>query len=218
MIFENRTEAGKKLADALSGYRGQDVVVLALPRGGVPLAYEVASSLSAPMDLLLVRKLGVPSHPELAMGAIMDGTPPVIIRNDYVISQAWVSGDAFNAVRDRELAEIERRRSLYLSGRQLARIKGRTALIVDDGVATGATVKAAIKGLRQLAPARIVVAVPVAPPDTVGELRQMADDVIVLDQPASFGAIGNFYRDFHQLGDDDVVAYMSKAQSCTPKA
>jgi len=213
MIFEDRVEAGQKLAAALGAYRGQDVVVLALPRGGVPLGFEVARALGAPMDLLLVRKLGVPTHPELAMGAVMDGTPPVVIRNEDVVRQAWVSGDEFNAVRDRELAEIDRRRTRYLAGRQPIDVRGRIALIVDDGVATGATVKAAIAGLRQLEPAKIVVAVPVAPPDTAGELRQATDDAVILDEPVSFGAIGCFYRDFHQLSDDDVIDLMSKARS-----
>jgi putative phosphoribosyl transferase len=210
MVFKDRIEAGKKLAAALGALRGEDVVVLALPRGGVPLAAEVARSLHAPMDLLLVRKLGVPSQPELAMGAVMDGTPPVVIRNDDVVRQAWVSGEEFNAVKDRELAEIERRRQRYLAGRPPVDVRGRIALIVDDGIATGATVKAAIAGLRKLGPERIVVAAPVAPPDTAAELRRAADEVVILEEPVSFGAIGSFYRDFRQLSDDDVVALMSK--------
>ncbi|GAB4522443.1 MAG: hypothetical protein Tsb0019_24230 [Roseibium sp.] len=210
MIFEDRIEAGRKLAAALDAYRGEDVVVLALPRGGVPLAFEVARALGAPMDLLLVRKLGVPAHPELAMGAVMDGSPPVVIRNEDVVRHAWVSGEEFNAVRDRELAEIERRRQRYLAGRPPVDVKGRIALIVDDGIATGATVKAAIAGLRKLGPEKIVIAAPVAPPDTVAELRQAADEVVILDEPVSFSAIGCFYHDFRQLSDDDVIALMSK--------
>ncbi len=212
MIFEDRTQAGKLLAEALGAYRGSDVVVLALPRGGVPVAFEVARHLGAPLDLLLVRKLGLPAHPELAMGAVMDGTPPVIIRNEDVIRPARVSQASFNAVCEREKAEIERRRSRYLSGLPPVDLSGKTALIVDDGIATGATVKAAIRGLRQRHPAKVVVAVPVAPPDTVADLARMADEVICLDEPPDFGAIGCYYRDFRQLSDDEVVACLG-AQS-----
>lgn len=211
MRFKDRAEAGKLLVRALAKFSGKDVVVLALPRGGVPVACEIAQALHAPMDLLLVRKLGVPDQPELAMGAVMDGNPPVVVRNDNVCRQAWVSGAAFNDVCERELAEIERRRLRYLAGRPAVSVSGRTAIIVDDGIATGATVKAAIKGLRKRSPASIVVAVPVAPPDTVFQLQSLADEVICLEEPWAFAAIGEYYQDFRQLSDDDVIALLADA-------
>ncbi len=217
MIFKDRTEAGRLLAQELVDYRGQDIVVLALPRGGVPVAREVAGYLEAPMDLLLVRKLGVPLQPELAMGAVMDGSPPVVVRNEGVIRQALISEDDFAAVRDLELEEIGRRRDLYLAGRPPVGLAGRIAVIVDDGVATGATVKAAIEGLRNLRPAEIVVAIPVGPPDAVAEIGRLADRVICLEEPESFGAIGFFYRDFHQLSDADVVAALESERQETLK-
>ncbi len=206
MKFEDRTDAGRQLAAALKDFLEQDVVVLALPRGGVPVAREVANYLKAPLDLLLVRKLGVPWQPELAMGAVLDSNPPIVVRNEDVIRQAAVCEADFNSVRDRELTEIDRRRQLYSTGRPPIDVTGRIALIVDDGVATGATVKAAIKGLRKLHPEAVVVAIPVGPPDTVFDLRKLADRVVCLHEPGSFGAIGYFYRDFAQLSDEEVIA------------
>lgn len=205
MRYSDRSEAGKQLAKALELYRGQDVVVLALPRGGVPVASEVAAHLDAPLDLLLVRKIGVPWQPELAMGAVIDGDRPAIVRNEETIRLAGVTDAEFESVYQSELAEIERRRRLYFADHPPAAIAGRVVIVVDDGIATGATVKAAVIGLKSKQPAKIVVAVPVAPPDAVAELEKVADEVICPLQPRMFGAIGFFYRDFEQLTDTDVM-------------
>lgn len=205
MRFSNRSEAGKQLAKALEHYRGQDIVVLALPRGGVPVAAEVAKVLDAPLDLLLVRKIGIPWQPELAMGAVIDGSKPTVVRDEDTTRLAGISDAEFDAVCQRELAEIERRRRRYFAARAPLDITGRVAIVIDDGIATGATVRAAVAGLRERKPAKIVVAVPVAPPSAVEELRTGADEVVCLFQPVMMGAIGYFYRDFAQLTDDDVI-------------
>jgi putative phosphoribosyl transferase len=209
--FLNRADAGRRLADALERYKTEDVTVLALPRGGVPVAAEVAARLSAPLDLLLVRKIGVPMQPELAMGAVIDGPEPLVVRNEEVIRLAGISDPEFRQVEMRELAEIERRRERYTGGRMPRSVEGRVAIIVDDGIATGATVRAAIRGLRKRGPLRIVVAVPVAPPDTVASLEREADEVVCLEQPAYFGAIGQFYLDFRQVEDEEVIRHLAEA-------
>lgn len=209
MSFVDRAQAGRRLADALEAYDGKAAVVLALPRGGVPVAAEVASRLGAPLDLLIVRKIGVPYQPELAMGAVVDGDEPVVVRNEEVIRQADVTQEEFDRVRDRELAEIERRRVRYLAGRAPVEIAGRTVIVVDDGIATGATVRAALRGLRRRKPREIVLAVPVAPPDTVAMLEKEADRVVCLEQPSFFQAIGLHYRDFRQVSDDEVIATLA---------
>ncbi|MGZ3328784.1 MAG: phosphoribosyltransferase, partial [Xanthobacteraceae bacterium] len=163
MSFKDRSDAGRRLAAAVMGYKDQQPVVLALPRGGVPVAAEVAAALNAPLDLILVRKIGVPFQPELAMGAVVDGGAPLVVRNEDVISLAGIEEADFNAVRDRELAEIERRRERYLGGRERVEVAGRTAIVVDDGIATGATTRAALRATRLRNPKKLVLAVPVAP-------------------------------------------------------
>lgn len=208
MLFADRTDAGRKLAGALEKYRGEDVVVLALPRGGVEVAVEVAAHLGAPVDLLLVRKIGVPTQPELAMGAVVDGTDPVVVRNEQVIGMACVSAEEFDAACRGELAEIERRRKLYLGSRPPEEVSGRVVIVVDDGIATGATVRASINALKRRSPRKIVVAAPVAPPQEVERLREDADDVVCLETPESFLAVGALYRDFRQLTDEDVIRMM----------
>jgi predicted phosphoribosyltransferase len=213
MSFIDRSEAGKRLALALEAYRGKDTVVLALPRGGVQVAVEVAKHLEAPLDLLLVRKIGVPAQPELAMGAVVDGEEPVIVRNQQVVRLAWVSAAEFDAACKRELAEIERRRSVYLGDRAPQEIAGRVAIVIDDGIATGATVRAALRALRRRNPSKIVLAVPVAPPDEVARLKQEADDVVCLEAPEFFHAIGLHYQDLPQLTDDDVVQLMQSVRT-----
>lgn len=219
MQFIDRQDAGRQLADQLEHLRGEPCVVLALPRGGVPVGAEIAARLGAPLDLLLVRKIGVPWHPELAMGAVVDGVDPVIVRNDAIIASADVSDREFEAVCQRELAEIERRRKRYLAARKPTEITGRVAIVVDDGIATGATVRAAIQGLKRRNPKRIVLAVPVAPPDTIARLEGEVDEVVCLDQPLGFGAIGFYYRDFSQLDDEEVVRMLAEAASPTgPKS
>lgn len=213
MHYSNRSEAGQQLAMALDNYRGQDVIVLALPRGGVPVAAEVASHLGAPLDLLLVRKIGVPWQPELAMGAVIDGSKPAVVRNEETIRLAGISDAEFDGVCQRELAEIERRRRLYFGDRPPAETEGRVVIIIDDGIATGATVKAAVVGLKTKKPARIVVAVPVAPPGAVAEIKKEADEVVCPLQPRMFGAIGYFYGDFEQLTDGEVIRILSDRET-----
>jgi putative phosphoribosyl transferase len=210
MVFINRSDAGRRLAQALRPYRDRRPVVLALPRGGVPVAAEVAAALGAPLDLVLVRKIGVPAQPELAMGAVVDGGSPIVVCNEDVIALSGVTEVEFNAVRDRELAEIERRRRLYLGRRAPAPVEGRVAIVIDDGVATGATTRAALRAIRLRAPARLVLAVPVAATDTLAALRTEADDVVCLEDHASFGAIGYYYADFRQLSDREVTDIMAR--------
>jgi putative phosphoribosyl transferase len=205
MTFEDRTDAGRQLARALTAYRDKKPVILALPRGGVTVAAEVASALAAPLDLVLVRKIGVPQQPELAMGAVVDGGAPLIVRNEDVIALANVSETEFKAVCDNELAEIERRRKRYLGDRESVDVSGRTAVIVDDGIATGATVRAALRATQLRKPAKLVLAVPVAPTDTIDQLRAEADDVVCLEQHEFFGAIGFYYADFRQVSDATVI-------------
>jgi putative phosphoribosyl transferase len=210
MVFVNRSDAGRQLAQALLPYREQRPVVLALPRGGIPVAAEVAAALNAPLDLVLVRKIGVPGQSELAMGAVVDGGNPIVVRNDDVIALAGVDESEFRAIRDREMAEIERRRRLYLGNRAAVDVTGRVAIVIDDGIATGATARAALRATRMRGPARLVLAVPVAATDTVAALRHEADAVVAVEHHASFGAIGFYYADFRQLSDSEVKDLMAR--------
>jgi predicted phosphoribosyltransferase len=210
MPFGNRAEAGQQLAAALAGYRGQDPVILALPRGGVPVAAEVALALDAPLDLILVRKIGVPFEPELAMGAIVDGGAPLVVRNEDVIRHAGVEESDFKAVCDAEFAEIERRRQRYLGSRDRAVVEGCTAIVIDDGVATGATTRAALRATRMRKPKRLVLGVPVAPTESLAELRGEADDVVCLEDYEVFGAIGFYYTDFRQVPDEEVIEILKR--------
>jgi putative phosphoribosyl transferase len=209
MPFVDRTDAGRKLAKALALYKDQRPVVLALPRGGVPVAAEVATALDAPLDLILVRKIGVPFQPELAMGAVVGGVEPVIVRNEEVIRLTGVRESAFNAIRDQELAEIERRRKRYLGDRPHPQIAGRIVIVVDDGIATGATTRAALRATRMRNPSKLVLAVPVAPTDTLGKLHDEADDIVCLEDYEDFGAIGLFYSDFAQVSDTEVIEILA---------
>jgi len=204
MPFKNRSDAGRKLARALASYKEQQPVILALPRGGVPVAVEVAAALNAPLDLILVRKIGVPFQPELAMGAVVDGGAPIIVRNEDVIRLAGIDESEFKAIGDSELAEIDRRRQRYLGSRQRAYISGHTAIVIDDGIATGATTRAALRATRMRNPKRLILAVPVAPTSAVAELRSEADDLICLEDHELFGAIGLYYADFSQVSDEEV--------------
>jgi putative phosphoribosyl transferase len=210
MPFRNRADAGRKLAGALASYNGQRCVILALPRGGVPVAAEVAATLDAPLDLILVRKIGVPSQPELAMGAVVDGGEPVIVRNEEVIQLAGISEAEFQAVCGEELAEIERRRRRYLGDRARIEVAGRVAVAVDDGIATGATTRAALRATRMRNPQKLVLAIPIAPTDTLALMRQEADEVVCLEDYAFFGAIGQFYDDFRQTTDEEVRAALAR--------
>lgn len=210
MPFRDRTDAGRKLAEALSSYKAQHPVVLALPRGGVPVAAEVAAALQAPLDLLLVRKIGVPGQEELAMGAVIDGGAPITVRNDDIIQIANVSEEEFAAVRDRELAEIERRRAHYIGARPRAVIEDQTVIVIDDGIATGATTRAALKALRLRRLKKLILAVPVGPTDTIEAMRAEADVIVCLEQYEHFGAIGLYYGDFRQITDSEVIAILAR--------
>lgn len=179
--------------------------MFALPRGGVPVAAAIATELQAPLDLILVRKIGVPYQPELAMGAIADGGSLIIVRNEDVIQLTGVSEAEFNAVCESERQEIERRRKLYLGARERPEVSGRLAIVVDDGVATGATTRAALRAIRVRRPKKLVLAVPVAPTDTLEALRDEADEIVCLESYQTFGAIGFFYADFRQISDEEVI-------------
>ena len=209
--FRDRSEAGRLLAKKLAVYAARaDVVVLGLPRGGVPVAYEVARALAAPLDIFLVRKLGVPGREELAMGAVASGGVRVL--NNDVVARLGITGDVIDAVAARELDELGRRERLYRSDRPPRDIRGHTVIVVDDGLATGATMKAAIAALRELQPARIVVAVPTAAPDTAGALGKMADDIVCVMTPEPFFAVGQWYADFEQTSDTEVETLLRAAQ------
>jgi putative phosphoribosyl transferase len=210
MPFADRQDAGRRLAKVLDRYHGENPVILALPRGGVPVAGEIAEALKAPLDLVLVRKIGVPGQPELAMGAVVNGAEPLTVRNEDVIRLTRTSDAEFAAVRDRELAEIGRRRKHYLGNRPHPGLTGRTAIVVDDGIATGATTRAALRSVRQFGPKKLVLAVPVAPSSTIAELRDEADEIVCLEDYEPFGAIGAFYADFSQTDDDEVKRILAR--------
>ena len=201
--FGDRHEAGIALAGLLQGYsRRNDVVVLALPRGGVPVAYEVASALHLPLDVFSVRKLGVPGHSELAMGAIASGGVQVL--NDEVLAWYRPSADMVEAVARVELRELERRERLYREGRPLILVEGRTVILVDDGLATGSTMRAAVRAVRALHAGSVIVAAPVGAPDTCSAMRDEADEVVCALMPDHFTAVGAWYLDFSETTDDEV--------------
>jgi putative phosphoribosyl transferase len=201
--FRDRHEAGLALADRLLRFAHRiDVVVLALPRGGVPVAHEVASALHVPLDVFSVRKLGVPGHPELAMGAIASGG--VLVLNEDVLAWCQPAPDVVEAVARVEMRELDRRERAYRDGRPLALVEGRTVILVDDGLATGSTMRAAVKAVRQLRAARVIVASPVGAPDTCAAMTQIADDVVCVLTPDHFSAVGAWYVDFSETTDDEV--------------
>lgn len=206
--FRDRREAGRLLASRLAGYAGRkDVVVLALPRGGVPVAYEVARALGVPLDVFSVRKLGVPGHEELAMGAISSGGAEVINRD--VVAGLRISPAEIARVAERERRELERRERAYRDHRPYARIEGNVTILVDDGLATGASMLVAVQAVRARGAARIVVAVPVGPADTCAQLREAADEVVCYAIPEPFGGVGAWYDDFSQTGDEEVRALLN---------
>jgi predicted phosphoribosyltransferase len=208
--FRDRREAGRLLAPALRAYAGRaDVVVLALPRGGVPVAFEVAMALGAPLDVFTVRKLGVPRHEELAMGAIASGGIHVL--NQDVIGSMHISREDVLAIADRETRELARREQLYRDGRPFPELEGKVVILIDDGLATGASMQVAIRALRRKAPATIVVAVPIAPAETIADLRDDVDDVICYESPEWFGGVGAWYVDFSQVTDREVRALLGEA-------
>ena len=211
-LFRDRRDAGRQLAAALAHYRQDRPIVLALPRGGVPVGFEVAKALAAPLDVLLVRKIGAPGHEELALGAIVDGQDPQLVLNDDVVRSVAPRPGYIEAEKARQLAEIERRRQNYLGARPPLSAKGRVAIVTDDGIATGATVKAALRGLARHNPARLVLTVPVAPAESLAELRAECDDIVCLATPDPFYAVGPHYRDFRQTEDAEVIRLLEEAR------
>jgi putative phosphoribosyl transferase len=210
MLFQDRTDAGRQLAAELGAYAGRtDVLVLALPRGGVPVAYEVARALHAPLDVFLVRKLGLPGRAELAMGAIASGG--ILVLNEDVVQVLQVPEEVIEAVAGQEQEELERRERLYRDDRPLPAVEGRTVILVDDGLATGSTMRAAVAALRRLRPARLVIAVPVAAPETCAELREEVDDIVCVRTPKPFYAVGCWYEDFTQTSDEEVRQLLEAA-------
>ena len=210
--FRDRADAGQQLAAAVARLGLVDPLVLALPRGGVPVAAEVAHALHAPLDLLIVRKIGAPGQPELAVAAMAEGDPPTVLIDERT-SQATEGDHAYIKEEVRtQRAEIERRCKAYRRGRARLDVAGKTVVVVDDGIATGTTVRAALKALRRLRPSRVVLAVPVASNATIYELSKLVDDVVCLSQPGFFGSVGTYYADFHQVGDDEVIALLDASR------
>jgi putative phosphoribosyl transferase len=214
-MFEDRADAGRQLADLLAAMPDDRLprdmlVVLGLPRGGVPVAFEIADTLHAPLDVIVVRKLGVPSHPELAMGAIGEGDVRIV--NHDVVRRAGVAASEFTTVEERERTELARRAARFRGSRERVSLTGSTALVVDDGIATGSTAQAACRVARAQGAARVILAAPVAPPGAIAELRRVADEAIVLDNPDSFFAIGQFYDNFTQTSDEEVVRLLDRAR------
>jgi predicted phosphoribosyltransferase len=209
--FRDRAEAGRVLAEKLADYAGlEDVIVLALPRGGVPVAYEVASALGAPLDVFLVRKLGAPGHEELAMGAIASGG--VVVTNDEVVKAMDVQADEILDAIASERRELARREEAYRDGRPPVDVRGKTVILIDDGLATGSSMRAAVTALRRQGPARIVVAVPIGAASTCAELQSIADDCICAVTPEPFRAVGLWYEDFSQTEDDEVAELLARAR------
>ena len=210
MIFRNRQDAGQRLAARLKNYAGRsDVLVLALPRGGVPVAFEVAQQLKAPLDVFLVRKLGVPGHEELAMGAIASGDTRVI--NEDVVRYLQIPGEVIDAVAAEEQRELERREREYRDGKPAPQVKDRVVILIDDGLATGSTMRAAAAALRKQNPSRIVVAVPVAPAETCEEFRKEVDEVVCAATPEPFQGVGLWYDNFSQTSDEEVRQLLNRA-------
>jgi predicted phosphoribosyltransferase len=210
MLYRNRTEAGRYLASQLGDYADRpDVLVLALPRGGVPVAFEVASALKASLDIFLVRKLGVPGHEELAMGAIATGGIRVV--NEEVVRYLKIPGEVIDAVAAEEQRELERRERLYRGERPAPDVSGKTVILVDDGLATGSTMRAAAAALREQHPARIVVGVPVSSPATCDEFRDEVDEIVCAVTPEPFHGVGQWYEDFSQTTDDEVRELLGRS-------
>jgi putative phosphoribosyl transferase len=217
-MFRNRTEAGRMLAAELAALAPHDPVVLALPRGGVPVAFEVAKALDARLDLVIVRKVGAPGNPELAVAAVVDGNPPDVVLNREIIEEYGLQDDDLAALIARERPELERRRTLYRGKRQPLSVTGKTVILVDDGAATGTTMKVAVRAMRRRSPAKIVVALPVASQEAAAELAHEADQVVCLARPPRFRALGYHFREFHQLADEEVLDYLKRAAPQRSKA
>jgi putative phosphoribosyl transferase len=210
--FTDRAEAGQRLAERLVEYADQDPVVIGLPRGGVVVAYEVARSLRAPLDILVVRKLGAPYQPELGIGAVVDADKPQVSLYDDLVRRLGVTREHIDREVQEQVEEIRRREREYRGTRPPLEIRGRTVVVVDDGIATGSSVRAALRALRARQPAKLVLAVPVAAPESLAMLEREADDVICLAAPSWFRAVGQFYRDFGQTTDGEVVDLLERAR------
>jgi len=210
MIFADRRDAGRRLAEALGAYRSLSPAVLALPRGGVSVAEPVAEALDAPLDLVFVRKLGAPGHPELAVGAVAERRERAEVLNPSIVSALALDERLLAAAAEREFREIARRRRLYLGGAEQEPLKDRVVIVIDDGVATGATTRAALRAVRAERPRKLVLAVPVAPASGAAELEDEADEVVCLEQPEPFYAVGAFYDDFSQVSDEEVAAALAR--------
>jgi putative phosphoribosyl transferase len=211
LTFADRAEAGRLLAERLAALRLEAPLVLALPRGGVPVAAEVARALSAPLDVAFVRKIGAPYQPELAVGAVADGVEPEIVLNDELVASLGIDADFIAAQARRELASIERRRAEYAPLRARVDPAGRAVIVIDDGVATGMTMQAALRHLKRRKPARLIAAVPVASRDALEMLEREADEVVCLAAPRDFSSVGAFYRDFGQVSDEEVATLLRAA-------
>ena len=211
MTFRDRNDAGRQLAEKLQHLKERNPVVLALPRGGVPVGFEIAQALEAPLDLVLVRKIGVPWQPELALGAVTDGDDPDVFIDRHLVAELEIPEDYITAETARQIEELERRRLVYRAGRVPLDIAGRAAIVVDDGIATGATMRVALQATRRRNPTWLVLAAPVAAPDTLARLRPEADEVVCVETPAGLGAIGYYYRDFHQVSDAEVTEILARA-------
>jgi putative phosphoribosyl transferase len=208
--FQDRTDAGRQLARKLAKYRGNpSVVVLALPRGGVPVGFEVAEAIEAPLDVFLVRKLGIPGHEELALGAIASGGVRVL--NHDVLYMSGIDEQGIDAIAEREQKELERRERAYRTGRSPVEIEGRVVILIDDGLATGATMLAATRAIRKLRPEKLIVAVPVSAPETCNHFRREVDEIVCAETPRPFQAVGLWYEDFSQTTDDEVRDLLARA-------
>ena len=211
MKFADRGDAGRQLAEKLLHLKDRRPVVLALPRGGVAVGFEIACGLEAPLDIVLVRKIGVPWQPELALGAVTDGAERQTFIDRVLAASLDVPESYIEEETARQLQEIERRRKSYCEGRPAPEVAGRNAIVVDDGIATGATMRVALQAVRRRGPSRLVLAVPVAPPDTLAALREVADEAVCLETPIGLGAIGFYYHDFHQMSDKEVTELLARA-------
>ncbi|KAI1720472.1 phosphoribosyl transferase domain-containing protein [Ditylenchus destructor] len=214
--FHDRIDAGRRLAEKLESMNLENPVILALPRGGVPVAFEVAKCLKAPLDLLMVRKIGAPMNKEFAIGAVVDGPGPMLVLNENA-RQFHLNREYMEEEMRRQLAEIERRRPIYFKGRKPEDVRGRTVIIIDDGIATGSTARVALKALQQKNAKRIILAVPVGPGDTVEDLRSEGCEVLCLSTPPNFCAVGNHYEVFNQTEDEEVIKLMDAAREWIPK-
>jgi putative phosphoribosyl transferase len=213
MKYADRRDAGRRLAAALAHLKDRRPVVLALPRGGVAVGFEIAKALGAPLEIVLVRKIGVPWQPELALGAVTGGDAPDTFIDWDLATRLDIPEGYIESETEQQLHEVERRRNVYCAGRPPVEIAGRTVIIVDDGIATGATMRVALRAVRRRGLARLVLAVPVAPPDTPDAFRDEADEIICLEMPPAFGAIGFYYRDFHQMTDAEVTDLLARTSA-----